>query len=40
MLKVCYTGVSLAEAIMQLQAEGDDKAYFRCDKWSEELNNK
>lgn len=40
MLKLCYTGVSFAEAIMQLQAEGDDKAYFRCDKWSEDVKVK
>lgn len=40
MLKLCYTGVSFAEAIMQLQAEGDDKAYIRIDKWSEDVKVK
>ena len=40
MLKLCHTGVSFGEAIMQLQAEGDDKSYIRIDKWSEDVKVK
>lgn len=40
MLKLCYTGVSFAEAIMQLQAEGDAEAYIRIDKWKEDVKVK
>ena len=40
MLKVCYTGVSFGEAIMQLQAEGDAKSYIRIGKWSEDVKVK
>lgn len=40
MLKLCYTGVSFAEAIMQLQAEGDAEAYIRIDKWKEDVKIK
>ena len=40
MLKLCYTGVSFGEAIMQLQAEGDSEAYIRIDKWKEDVKVK
>ena len=40
MLKLCYTGVSFGEAIMQLQAEGDSEVYIRIDKWKEDVKVK
>lgn len=41
MLKLCYTGVSFGEAIMQLQAEGDSEVYIRIEsKWKEDVKVK
>ena len=40
MLKLYYENISLGEAIMQLQAEGNDHSYMRIKKWSEDVKVK